>query len=70
MPDGLRIVRGEFHRHSEISMDGGTDGAIVDQFRYAIDSGSLGLGRLLRSLERQRPRVHMVDDPEADGYLL
>ena len=23
-PDGLRVVRGEFHRHSEISMDGGT----------------------------------------------
>ncbi len=40
-PEGLKIVRGEFHRHSEISMDGGGDGLLVDQFRYAIDAGAL-----------------------------
>ncbi len=34
----LRIVRGEFHRHSEISMDGGNDGSLLDQWRYAIDA--------------------------------
>ena len=34
----LQILRGEFHRHSEISMDGGTDGAILDQYRYMIDN--------------------------------
>ena len=37
----LRIVRGEFHRHSEISMDGGNDGAFLDQWRYAIDTAAL-----------------------------
>lgn len=37
----LRIVRGEFHRHSEISMDGGGDGSVIDQYRYAVDAGSL-----------------------------
>jgi len=37
----LRIVRGEFHRHSEISMDGGNDGSLLDQWRYAIDGGAL-----------------------------
>jgi hypothetical protein len=37
----LRIVRGEFHRHSEISMDGGFDGTLVDQWRYIIDAGGL-----------------------------
>jgi len=37
----LRIVRGEFHRHSEISMDGGQDGSIYDQWRYIIDAGGL-----------------------------
>jgi hypothetical protein len=37
----LRIVRGEFHRHSEISMDGGSDGTLVDQWRYIIDAGGL-----------------------------
>ena len=39
-PD-LRIVRGEFHRHSEISMDGGGDGTILDQYRYILDAGAL-----------------------------
>src|SRR4029077_15423414 len=37
----LRIVRGDFHRHSEISMDGGNDGTLLDQWRYAIDTGAL-----------------------------
>ena len=36
-----RIVRGEFHRHTEISGDGGNDGSIWDAFRYAIDAASL-----------------------------
>ncbi|PYT19998.1 MAG: hypothetical protein DMG57_43575 [Acidobacteria bacterium] len=38
---GLRIVRGEFHRHSEISMDGGFDGSLLDQYRYIIDAAAL-----------------------------
>jgi hypothetical protein len=38
-PDGAyHIVRGEFHRHSEISVDGGGDGTLLDQWRYVIDS--------------------------------
>jgi hypothetical protein len=37
----LRIVRGEFHRHSEISMDGGLDGSLIDQWRYIIDAAAL-----------------------------
>lgn len=37
----LRIVRGEFHRHSDISMDGGFDGSLVDQWRYILDAGAL-----------------------------
>jgi hypothetical protein len=40
-PDKLRIVRGEFHRHSEISMDGGNDGTLLDQWRYILDAGAL-----------------------------
>ncbi|HEY3840898.1 MAG TPA: DUF3604 domain-containing protein [Bryobacteraceae bacterium] len=40
-PDGFKVARGEFHRHSEVSMDGGTDGLLIDQFRYAIDTGAL-----------------------------
>lgn len=33
----LRLLRGEFHRHSEISMDGGNDGSLIDQYRYMLD---------------------------------
>jgi hypothetical protein len=37
----LRIVRGEFHRHSEISTDGGNDGTLFDQWRYIRDAVGL-----------------------------
>ncbi|HLJ18115.1 MAG TPA: hypothetical protein VKV15_26715 [Bryobacteraceae bacterium] len=39
--EGLRLLRGDFHRHSDISMDGGGDGALADQWRYIIDAASL-----------------------------
>jgi len=35
------LLRGEFHRHTEISWDGGPDGCLEDMFRYAIDAASL-----------------------------
>ncbi len=37
----FRLARGEFHRHSEISMDGGLDGSILDQWRYVLDAADL-----------------------------
>jgi len=37
----LQIVRGEFHRHTEISGDGGNDGPLEDMWRYAIDVASM-----------------------------
>jgi hypothetical protein len=41
-PDGgFHIVRGEFHRHSEISMDGGNDGTLLDQWRYVRDASDM-----------------------------
>ena len=36
-----RLLRGEFHRHTEISQDGGNDGALEDMWRYAIDAAGL-----------------------------
>src|SRR5262249_7174882 len=30
--------RGEYHRHTELSWDGGADGSLEDMFRYAIDA--------------------------------
>jgi len=37
----LRLARGEFHRHSEVSTDGGFDGTLLDQWRYVIDAVDL-----------------------------
>ncbi len=36
-----RIVRGEFHRHTEISPDGGGDGSLEDMWRYALDAARM-----------------------------
>ncbi|MBO0698763.1 MAG: hypothetical protein J2P46_10235 [Zavarzinella sp.] len=36
-----RLLRGEFHRHTEISWDGGPDGSLEDMFRYAIDTADM-----------------------------
>src|SRR3712207_8423562 len=36
-----RLLRGEFHRHTEVSWDGGADGSLEDMFRYGIDAASL-----------------------------
>jgi hypothetical protein len=33
-----RLLRGDFHRHTEISMDGGSDGSLEDMWRYGIDA--------------------------------
>ncbi len=32
-----QLLRGEFHRHTEVSWDGGPDGSLEDMWRYAID---------------------------------
>jgi hypothetical protein len=37
----LQLLRGEFHRHTEISWDGGPDGSLEDMWRYAIDAAAL-----------------------------
>jgi hypothetical protein len=36
-----RLMRGDFHRHTEISQDGGSDGALEEMWRYAIDVAGL-----------------------------
>ena len=41
-----QIVRGDLHRHTELSTDGGgrNDGSLVDFFRYMIDSADMDFG--------------------------
>jgi hypothetical protein len=34
-------MRGDFHRHTEVSQDGASDGALEDMWRYAIDAAAL-----------------------------
>jgi len=36
-----QVIRGEFHRHSEVSADGGNDGSLIDQWRYMLDAGAM-----------------------------
>ncbi len=36
-----QLLRGEFHRHTEISLDGAADGSLEDMWRYALDAGGL-----------------------------
>ena len=42
----LHIVRGDFHRHTELSWDGGgtQDGNLQDFYRYMIDAASMDFG--------------------------
>lgn len=37
----MQIVRGEFHRHTELSPDGGGDGLLMDMWRYALDAAGM-----------------------------
>lgn len=37
----FQLMRGDFHRHTEISFDGARDGPLVDAYRYYIDAASL-----------------------------
>jgi hypothetical protein len=36
-----QLLRGEFHRHTEVSWDGGPDGSLEDMFRYGIDAAAM-----------------------------
>ncbi len=36
-----QLLRGDFHRHTEISFDGARDGPLIDSYRYFIDAASL-----------------------------
>ena len=38
----MQLLRGDFHRHTELSFDGRNDGPLVDAYRYSIDAASLG----------------------------
>src|SRR5207253_1756019 len=35
-----QVLRGDYHRHTEISGDGAGDGPLIDMFRYAMDGAA------------------------------
>ena len=37
----FRIVRGDIHRHTDISWDGNRDGSLHDSYRYALDAAAM-----------------------------
>ena len=39
-----QLMRGEFHRHTEFSLDGGADGPLIDAYRYLIDAANMDWG--------------------------
>jgi hypothetical protein len=43
---GYQILRGDFHRHTEISNDGSGDGSIEDYYRYNLDAALMDTGIL------------------------
>ena len=48
-----QIVRGDLHRHAELSWDlgGGRDGSVFDFYRYMIDAGAMDFGGLTEHQE-------------------
>jgi len=47
-PQELRLLRGDLHRHTELSQDQGglDDGTVIDFFRYMIDVADMDFGAL------------------------
>ncbi len=41
-----RILRADFHRHTELSGDGAGDGSLEDLYRYELDAADLDLGHV------------------------
>jgi hypothetical protein len=40
----LQVIRGEFHRHTDLSLDGNGDGPVIDAYRYMIDAAYMDWG--------------------------
>jgi len=53
----LQLLRGDTHRHTEVSWDGNSDGSVLDAYRYAMDAA--GLDFLMISDHHQRTGVDL-----------
>jgi Protein of unknown function (DUF3604) len=62
-----KIIRGDLHRHTEISMDGATDGTLWDFYRYALDCAAFDYSGLTDHnygawLDTDEPETKNTDD--------
>jgi hypothetical protein len=66
-----QLVRGDYHRHTEVSFDGARDGPLMDAYRYAIDAASLGwLGCCDHDNGEAREYTWWLNQKFNDAYLL
>ena len=61
-----RLLRGDFHRHTEISQDGGSDGAARRHVALRDRRRPARLDRRRRPRQRRRQGIHLVARPEDD----
>ena len=67
----LQLVRGDFHRHTELSFDGGNDGPLNDAYRYSIDAASLNwAGCCDHDDGGAREYSWWMDQKYTDAYLM
>jgi len=62
-----KIVRGDLHRHTEISMDGATDGSILDAYRYALNAADLDFLGVSDHNYGQRLDTDQPSDAQSDS---
>ncbi len=66
-----QLFRGDFHRHTELSFDGGHDGPMIDSYRYFIDAASLGwVGCCDHDNGESREYSWWMTQKFTDAYLL
>jgi hypothetical protein len=68
---GMQLMRGDFHRHTEISWDGRNDGPLIDAYRYYIDAAALDwAGCCDHDNGEAREYTWWLMQKFADAYLL
>ena len=65
-----QLVRGDFHRHTEMSFDGSRDGPLIDAYRYYIDAASLGWAGCCDHDDGQGEYSWWLIQKFTDAYLL
>ena len=65
------IYRGDMHRHTDLSMDGGRDGSLLDAYRYALDAARLDFLAITdHNDDVEEPYSWWLSQKVADGFQL